>query len=274
MSFLNIDEQKCKRDGICVAECPVKVLTQKDPESVPMPIPEADTICVDCGHCVAVCPHGALSHRSMKPEDCPPVRKEWLLGAEQAEHFLRNRRSIRTYKKAPVEREKLEKLVGVAAHAPSGHNRQPVRWLVIHDKETLHTMTGLVADWMRYMIKEQPAMAEPMHMDLIVGAWDAGVDVICRDAPHLILAYGDQRDPTAQAACTIALSYLELAAQPFGLGACWAGYFNVAAMFWPPLQKALALPEHHQSYGAMLIGRPKYAYHRLPLRNPAGIEWR
>ncbi len=274
MTLITIDEKKCKRDGICVAECPIKILTMKTPESFPQPVPGADELCINCGHCVAVCPHGAFHHQNLQPEDCPEVRKEWLLSPEQAEHFLRNRRSFRTYKDKAVEKETLAKLIDVATYAPSGHNRQPVHWMVLHDKAELKRLTGLVVDWMRYMIKEQPAMAGPMHLDMIVGAWEAGVDVVCRNAPHLIMAHGDKTDPTTQASCTIALTYLELAAQPFGLGACWAGYFNVAATFWPPLQKALALPENHGSFGAMMVGYPKYKYHRLPLRRKARVTWR
>ena len=79
---------------------------------------------------------------------------------------------------------------------------------------------------------------------------------------------------TAPEACTIALAYLELAAPSFGLGACWAGYFNAAANFWPPMQDALDLPEEHISFGAMMVGYPKFEYQRLPLRNEARILWR
>ena len=30
MAFLTIDENKCKQDGICAAECPRQIITQKD----------------------------------------------------------------------------------------------------------------------------------------------------------------------------------------------------------------------------------------------------
>ena len=72
----------------------------------------------------------------------------------------------------------------------------------------------------------------------------------------------------------IALTYLELAATSMGLGCCWAGYFNAAAASFPPLIEALALPEGHQSYGAMMIGFPQYQYQRLPARNEPAITWR
>ena len=75
-------------------------------------------------------------------------------------------------------------------------------------------------------------------------------------------------------ACTIALTYLELAATSMGLGTCWAGYFNVTATSFPPMQEALALPPGHQAFGSMMVGYPKFSYHRLPLRNPPAISWR
>ncbi|MDO9110823.1 MAG: nitroreductase family protein [Desulfatirhabdiaceae bacterium] len=274
MSLVTIDAEKCQRDGICVAECPARLLELKPGGAVPETIPEADELCIGCGHCVAVCPFGALSHKNLSPQECAPVRKELVVGAEQAEQFLRSRRSIRVYKKTPVEKNTLLKLIDVARFAPSGHNSQPVRWLVIQESKEVLRLAGMVIDWMRYVQKEHPAMAQTLHMERAISAWEAGKDPICRNAPHLVVAYGDKSNMTAQSACVIALTYLELAASAFGLGACWAGYFNAAATFWPPLQGALALPENHASYGAMMIGYPKFAYHRLPERNEANITWR
>jgi len=274
MGLLTIDREKCKRDRICVTECPLGILAFDEEGQTPKPTADAGDLCIECGHCVAVCPHGALSHRSMGPDECPPVRRELQPGPEAAEHFLRARRSIRIYRKKPVERSLIEKLIDIARYAPSGHNRQPVRWLVIYDSEEVQRLAGMVVDWMRYMLKEHREIAAPMHMDRVVAAWENGDDRVCRNAPHVIVAHAPKEDRSATAACTIALAYLELAAQPLGLGACWAGYFNAAATLWPPMQEALALPAEHISYGAMMIGHPKLDYHRLPLRKVPEITWR
>lgn len=274
MSLFTVDQEKCKKDGICVDECPVKIIEIKEENQTPTLVSGAEDFCIRCGHCVAVCPHGALSHKDMKVEDCPPVNKDWLLGPDQAEHFLRNRRSIRTYKNKPVDRDTLSRLIKIASYAPSGHNFQPVKWHVIYDHDELNKLIGMVVDWMRYMEKEQPAMAKSMHFDLVIAAWEVGIDTVCRSAPHVIIAHGAKADPTAQTAATIAMTYLELAALPLGLGACWAGFLNIAAMFWPPMQKALALPEGHGAFGSMMVGYPKYKYHRLPLRNEPPITWK
>ena len=274
MCLFIVDQEKCNRDGVCVAECPMGIIELKGGNSVPTPTGDAEEMCINCGHCVAVCQHGAFSLRKMKPSQCPTVRSDWLLEPERVEHFLRARRSIRTYKERPVERGILTKLIDIARFAPSGHNIQPVRWLVIYDSDEVRHLAGLVIDWMRQMMKEHDPMAQAMHMDRVVVAWEAGIERICRGAPHVIVTHAPNNEGRAPAACTIALSYLELAAPSFGLGACWAGYFNAAANLWPAMQESLALPEGHSSFGSMMVGYPTYTYRRLPLRNDVKITWR
>jgi len=274
MGLFVIDEEKCRRDGCCVEECPAGLIEIKGEDAFPSPIEEADELCLDCGHCVTVCPAGALSHRSMKPENCPPVQKQLFLSPDHAEHFLRSRRSIRTYKDKAVDRATLTKLVEIARFAPSGHNLQPVSWLVIEDAKEVKRLAGLVIDWMKLMIDEHPEVAGPMHFDRVAQAWELGKDRVLRGAPHLIVAHGLRSLPASQPACIIALTYLDLAATAFGLGACWAGYFNAAATIYPPMMEALALPKDHQSFGAMMVGHPKYRYQRLPLRKEPKIDWR
>ncbi len=273
-SLFVADQEKCKQDGLCVAECPIGIIEIKDNKSVPIPTKDADELCIHCGHCVSVCPQGAMSHRSMTPGQCPPVRKDWLLSPEQVEHFLRSRRSIRTYNEEPVAREVLTKLIQIARFAPSGSNVQPVRWLVIYDSQEVRRLAGIVVDWMRDLSDKGEPLSKALHMDRIVAAWESGVERICRGAPHVIVAHAPKEERTAPQACTIALAYLELAAPSLGLGACWAGYFSGAANFWPPMQDALDLPEEHVSFGAMMVGYPKFKYQRLPLRNEPQISWR
>ena len=274
MALLNVDLEKCKRDGICIEVCPACIIEFKEAGAFPSLIDGGEVFCINCGHCVAVCPHNAMSHEAMRSADCPPVRKELILTSDQMEQFLRNRRSIRVYKDKQVEKSLLTRLIEIARYAPSGHNLQPVNWQVIYKKETIRQLTGRVINWMQHLINEGSPLATDMHLDRVVDAWEDGRDRICRDAPHLIIAHAPKEDRTAPAACTIALAYLELAAAPLGLGACWAGYFTAAAIFWPPMLAALKLPDGHIPFGAMMVGFPRFKYHRLPLRNEPKISWR
>ena len=274
MGLLTVDRELCRRDGICAEVCPVGIIEFKDKDAFPSLIDDGNKLCIRCGHCVAVCPHGAMTHAIMKPEECLPVNDDRLLRPEQVEYFLRYRRSIRNYKKKQVDREVLTNLINIARFAPSGHNFQPVRWLVLYERNEVETMTGLVVDWMRHLIKEDSPLVAAMHLDRVVSFFDGGHDPICRNAPHIIVTYAQRDDRTAQTACTIALTYLELAALSFDLGTCWAGYFNAAASLWPPMQQELGLPEGNISFGAMMVGYPKFKYQRMPLRNKTSVIWR
>lgn len=274
MSLFQIDESKCKRDGFCVSDCPMGIIEMKTKESFPSPVFHADELCIKCGHCVAVCPHEAISLNWLKPKDCAPMAKDMAPSWEQTSYLMRSRRSIRRYKKKTVDREILNDLINVASYAPSGHNSQPVNWLVIEKKEDMNALASIVIDWMKFMLQAQPDFAKVMHFDRVVAAAELGLDRVLRDAPHMIIAHGLSNLPPAQAACTIALTYMELYAPTKGLGTCWAGYFNAAANFFDPMKQALSLPAGHQTFGALMIGYPTNQYHRIPTRNEPKVTWR
>jgi hypothetical protein len=53
---------------------------------------------------------------------------------DEAEYFLRSRRSIRSYKETPVSRENLKSLVNIAHYAPTGSNLQGISYIVTDDR--------------------------------------------------------------------------------------------------------------------------------------------
>ena len=70
----------------------------------------------------------------------------------------------------------------------------------------------------------------------------------------------------------IALSYLELAAAARGLGACWAGYLQIASVH-PRVQATLRLPVGDAIAGAMMLGKSQVKYHRIPPRKALEVTW-
>lgn len=273
MSLFEVNTETCNKDGICAAVCPAGIITM-DNSGYPAPTAEAEELCIECGHCVAVCPTASLSHRTIATEACQPIQREQQLSLEQCEQFLRARRSIRTYKKQAVSQDELQKLIELARYAPTGHNSQSVQWLVLGKREELHDLAGVTVDWMRWMLENMAEMALAQHMDRTVRRWEEGKDVIFRDAPAVIIAHAPETDPIAPSSSTIALAHLELAASAMGLGCCWAGYFFIAAQNFPPMMEALPLPEGHKCLGSMMVGHPKFKYHRIPVRKSPEITWR
>jgi nitroreductase len=205
---------------------------------------------------------------------CPSVLKELTLTEEQAEQFIRSRRSIRNFKDESVERSKLEKLVAIACFAPSAKNSQPWHWTVVESMTTVRRMAAMVVDWMRSVIKQFPEQAELRGLPRVVSAWDAGEERICRGAPHVVVVHGDKNYGFGAEDGALALSYLELYAPMLGLGTCWGGYFYSAVNAYPPLFEALRLPAGHRAFGAVMVGYPRLSYKRLPLRKEPRIIWR
>ncbi|WP_136807712.1 nitroreductase family protein [Desulfosediminicola flagellatus] len=270
--FFAVDNEKCIQDNICVDECPAKILSMEG--DGPVMVEGGEEICIRCGHCVAVCPVEAVGLDFLKPEDCIDIDKSLLPNEEQAHHFLTSRRSIRTYSKKNLPKEIIEKVLAVASCAPTGSNRQPVKWLVFHQREQVEAIAAHVIDWMKYVVVNHPEVAATMNMQKIIDDAANGIDRICRDAPHLVFTYSAKEFSVAPADCHTAIAYLELLLPVYGAGSCWAGYVNGASNQWPPLKEYLKLPEDHLVHGAAMIGYPEYEYYRIPPRNQPNIEYR
>ncbi|MDA8163961.1 MAG: nitroreductase family protein [Desulfobacteraceae bacterium] len=272
MSLFTIDQNKCAKDGLCAAECPYGLITMES--GMPEPVPGAEKVCIDCGHCVAVCPTGAFALATMDPAGCARVEPERLPAAEALDHLVRFRRSVRVYKNKPVEREKLVRLLDMVRYAPTGKNTQLISWLVVTGKEAREELAAGAVDWMRDLLATNSPMAAAFGVKRWIGAWEQGLDPILRSAPCLLVTHAPESHRGGVIDSTIALATLDLAAVTEGLGTCWAGLLFLAASNWPPLREKLALPSGETITGAMMIGYPKHRYQRIPRRKETRVTWR
>jgi nitroreductase/NAD-dependent dihydropyrimidine dehydrogenase PreA subunit len=274
MSLFTIDRKKCKRDGMCAKECPAQIIILTDKDAFPTLIDNGEEFCINCGHCVAVCPHGAFMLKTMPPAECRGIQHDLLPEDDQIRHLLMARRSIRFYKNRVVAHDLLEELIDTARYAPTGSNKQQVQWMVFENPAEVNRLASMVIDFARLMrpLTADETMAKSMERK--IAAWDKGIDPMLRGAPHLIIVHSQADLPFAEADCVIALSYLELYACTKGLGTCWAGYLTAAANFHEPLTHALGLPQGHRCFGAVMLGYPQYKYTRIPRRNTPIVTWR
>ena len=133
MCLITVNEEKCIKCGLCVEECQLGVLKLEStgPKEVN---PDA---CFACGHCVAICPKEAIDNNKSPLAMQSEIGEVRKLNTEEAKNFIRARRSIRSYKNTPVEREKLMELVDVAHLAPTASNSQGISYLIIDDKKAI-----------------------------------------------------------------------------------------------------------------------------------------
>lgn len=270
MEYLIIDENKCKRDGICVRECPSAVIAIRGDDGYPEITGEG---CIVCGHCVAVCPHGALSHERILVKDSPPIREDLIINEDQAVQFLRSRRSIRRYQERPVEKEKIRRLIEVARYAPTGGNLQAVEWLVLTDRSRLRNIAGMTVEWIRRVLTDPRAAQARPYLPAVVSSWEAGRDSVLRGAPVLILASAPKEAFNGLVDLTLALSYLDLLAPTMGLGTCWAGLLQGAMLSDAEIKAAVGIPTGHTHHYPMMLGYPEVKYYRLPERKPPKITF-
>ena len=273
MGLLTIDQSKCKQDRFCVMDC-IRHIIHMDEGGFPYTDPAEEANCLVCGHCVAICPHGALSLSHMPLEECPEIDPALTLNWDQAVQFLRSRRSFRIFKDQEVDQETLTRLIETARYAPTASNSQTIHWTVFAGRERLREFSAVTVDWMRGVIKAHPGSPQADYFEPIVKRWDQGLDVILRTAPNLIIASAPKEASNGLVDSTIALTYLELAALPLGLGTCWAGLLQGAMLNRPDLMEMIGLPQGHTNHYPMMIGYPKVRYHRLPQRNKPPIHWK
>jgi len=259
--MITIDAQKCVRDGFCVQACPVNLI-KMDGGAVPEEIDGAAARCIRCGHCVNVCPTNALDNTLTPAGEYLPVPDK-RPDAESMENLLVSRRSARSFRKKPVERDQLERLLETARRAPTASNAQKLSWTMIQDPQRLDRVRELSLEWMG----TNPARSHYME------AARQGLDVILRDATALAVVHGPAQSFWTAIDSTLALTYMELLAATMGLGTCWAGLVTYASTAVPGLLPVLGVPEGSKVGGAIMLGHPRLKHRLIPPRDAARVTW-
>ncbi len=274
MGIITIDESKCTKDGVCARECMAGIIRQPEGD-YPRIAERHEVLCRLCGHCVAVCPHGALSHEAVRIDDSPPIKSELGISEAQAVHFLRSRRSIRSYKDKPVERETIQRLIEVARYAPTAGNTQLVEWVVISGKARIGEIAAETARSLREALDKNPSLAvSAPYLPGVLATFDTGCDSMLWNAPALLIASAPAGAINGMVDLTIALSSLDLLAPAMGLGTCWAGLLQRAILSSPSFKESLGVPPAHPHHYPMMIGYPNVKFYRLPERKPPKITFR
>ena len=272
MVSILVDQDLCTRCGICSSVCAMGVIDPANEKSLPKVNGANAGMCIGCGHCEVCCPSQAFLFNDRPDEKVRLPAGAGTIAPEDMGYYLRKRRSVRQYTKDPVSRETILAILDIARYAASAGNGQPVEWIVIHDQKKVKKIAGLTVEWMKTLVNSGHPMSG--YIPLLVGAWESGRDVICRGAPHLLVATIPEGNPMAQTDAIIALTHVDIAAPAFGVGTCWAGFVAMAASQYAPLQKEIGIPAGRKSAYAMMFGHPQYKIHGIPRRKPLQVSWK
>lgn len=260
MLDFKIEEVKCIECSLCAQDCPVGII-----EMNPKPLirKEKQKNCLKCQHCLAICPTGALSILGKKPEDSVLTCEE-MPKPESLSRLIKTRRSIRKYKKENIDKELIQELIETAAHAPTGHNDNAVLLSLIENKEDLNLFRSKVYDSLK-KARETGTLEKRFQFLLTYQKlWESsGVDIIFRDAPHMIIASAPSAGASPMADCLISLCYFELIANSHGIGTLWNGMVKWAIDdIDPDLRTLIGIPKDHTIGYVMLFGKAAVNYTR------------
>ena len=276
--LIDINKQKCTNCKTCVEVCPVNMITSHKNGYVTI-IPELTGNCMKCGQCEAFCQYSAISIEYDTAQKYQGKYVNESLNPEHLVYHMANRRSIRNFKNSTVKEDVLNKIMEVARYAPTAGNSQNIKWMIIHDRKKIDNFLDVSFDWIKHFMQNNLNSTFNHILQIALSARENGEDMICRNAPHLILAYSDDTDKNNPYAAsipidaTIGISYIELVAVSYGLGTCWAGFVNILAGFSEKIKESLGIKEGYSIYGALMIGYPKFKQKRIPKRNQINLKW-
>ncbi len=272
MLDFTINHQACTRCGLCVADCPARIIAMTD-GGYPTIAPDREASCYRCQHCLAICPTAAVSILGLKPENSLPLTGTFP-APEQLETLIKGRRSVRRYKEENLEPELLHRLLEVAWHAPTGVNSRQVRFTVVDDRAKLATLRDEVMAGLGRLVRDNALPDGFGFFADFVRLWEEqGIDTLFRGAPHLLVASAPKDVPSPLPDCLIALSYFELYAQANGVGTVWDGLAKWAINdLVPETRRRLGIPDDHLIGCCMAFGRPAVHYARAVQHGPALIS--
>jgi nitroreductase/NAD-dependent dihydropyrimidine dehydrogenase PreA subunit len=266
---IKINYVACKKDGLCVLVCPRR-FSQPDKKNYPE-IHNIDS-CIGCGHCLAICPHEAIIHSFFIKGDIRPVKKEILPTVESLNELLMSRRSIRLFNDTKLAKEEIERIIDAARFAPSSHNSQSTKFVIIEDKNTINEISRLTVEFLEKIIRlfSNPILRLVLRLiakksidslskeiDVFrykVNQFRQGNDTILYKTQVLLLFYSNKHIGFACENATMALHNATLMATTINIGSFYTGFVVVAAKKDKKIRKLLNLPPDHEIYGGLALG--------------------
>jgi len=168
--------------------------------------------------------------------------------------FLRSRRSVRRFKPDPIPDSVIERILTTATYAPSAHNLQPWRFVVIKNPDVKPRLAKALTDKMRLDMQAEGAAESDIEKRVAnsIRRIDKApvIIMLCRDVTDVRVNTSEETIMNIQSTVLAGLQ-LVLAAHAEGLGANW--------ICWPlyatkETQSVLELPETWEPQAMIIIG--------------------
>ena len=143
---------------------------------------------------------------------------------------IKTRRSVRSYKPDPVPEESLKRILEAARLAPSGHNAQAWKFVVVKDEE------------------RRKKLVEAAAGQSFVGEAPVVIAAVSLDPEHIMRC----EVPAYAVDLAIAVDHMTLAAVEEGLDTCWIGAFSQSKV-----KQILGIPKEYKVVALLPLGFAK-----------------
>lgn len=271
--MFKVDIEKCTGCGLCVKDCLIR-----DIEFVHGKAHIKNQNCFKCGHCVAICPVGAVSTDEYSMEDVTDYSQDnFHVESENLLNFIKFRRTVRQFQERDVENEKLLKIIEAGRFTPTATNSQDVDYIVV--KKDIFQLRDLTMKTLNTMGENILATSQDKKMKMYANMWlnmyklfqvdPKKGDKLFYNAPSLIIVTA--KNPVNG---HLASGNMELMTNALGLGAVYCGFFIVASEKNSEIGKFLQIPEDRKIVSCLVVGYPAVKYRRTAPRKSPEISWR
>jgi coenzyme F420-0:L-glutamate ligase / coenzyme F420-1:gamma-L-glutamate ligase len=172
---------------------------------------------------------------------------------------IKERRSVRTYQSRTVPHELIEQVLVAAGWAPSAHNAQPWRFIVLADESVKRELAEAMAEsWAADMAKDGLKIEADKRKVRVERFATAPVLILACLTMDGMMEFSDEKRQNSERDLAMqslgaALQNLLLAAHAKGLGACW---FCAPGFCKETVRKVLKIPDEVEPEALIAMGYP------------------
>lgn len=294
---LEIDAAACIGCERCVRICTSRIFHVAEPETA---VPESgasasparkriglrDTeLCIRCGHCVAVCPVGAITHGDFPADTVHTFNHALRPSPEQVFELIRTRRSNRAFSGADVPEAALAQIIEAAHRAPTASNAQRVAIVQVHDQDVIRDLSRLTIEtFLNVARKLESPLVKPLvkpfmpdayrlfpKMRMLAAEMEKGSDFILRNAKDVLFFYTPKSCRFGCQDANLAYQNASIMAESLDVAHFYTGFVCAAFKQNPkPFLKRLGIEGRIQA--GMALGMPAFRFERYIDRRPLDFK--
>lgn len=251
---IKIDREKCIGCGMCKNDCAAHNIEMR--AGAPYVITDD---CIQCGHCVAVCPKAAISIEGYE-EELPVQTKEIRLDPTQVLDVIRFRRTVRQFQDKEIPAEVLEQILEAGQMTHTAKNLRDVSFVVLDkEKDKFEKMAVRLFRRIKPFAGLFSSMVRRNQVDDHFFFFHAPLVIVvaAKDRTNGILAAQN----------------MEFVAEANGLGVLLSGFFASAVNASNKIKKALGMPRGKKAAAVLVLGYPKIKYQRAVPREKINVKY-